>query len=228
MKQLPLPIESAAAPSFDNFIVGSNALALAEIERLVPGAAPLYLWGPAGCGKTHLLRALADRVAAAGVVVSRLDADDAGDDASAATCCDEATGLVVLDDCDRYDAAQQHRAFAAFVFAATHGVAIAAAGRLPPVDLPLRDDLRSRLGSGPVFALQPLAEPQMRAALRREADRRGLFLPEELVSYLLTRFERDLGHLMAQLERLDRYALVAKRALTLPLLRQMLAEEATS
>ena len=221
MKQIPLPIASAAAPGFENFIVGSNAHVLAEIQRIGPGAAPLYLWGPAGSGKTHLLRALADRAASAGVRVAYLDATEAA-------CCDESTGLVVLDDCERFDAAQQHAAFTAFVLAATHGVPVAAAGRLPPVDLPLRDDLRSRLGSGPVFALQPLAEAQMRAALRREADRRGLFLSDELVSYLLTRFERDLGHLMAQLERLDRYALVTKRALTLPLLRRMLAEEAAS
>ena len=224
MMQIPLPIVTAAAPGFDDFIAGSNALALAEIQRLAPGAAPLYLWGPPGSGKTHLLRALADRVAAAGVRVAHLDADSSG----AALDCDESTGLVVLDDCERYDAAQQQGAFAAFVHAATHGVPVAAAGRLPPVDLPLRDDLRSRLGSGPVFSLQPLAEPQVRAALRSEADRRGLVLPDELVSYLLTHFERDLGHLMAQLERLDRYALVTQRALTLPLLRQMLADEAVS
>ena len=220
MKQLALPIASAAAPDFDNFIAGANALAVAEIQRLAPGAPPLYLWGPAGSGKTHLLRALANRVADAGVRVFRLDSS------SMTGSCDAATGLVVLDECERYDAQQQRSAFNAFVEAATHGIAIAAAGRLPPIDLALRDDLRSRLGSGPVFALQPLAEPQMRAALRSEADRRGLALPDEVASYLLTRFERDLGHLMAQLERLDRYALVTKRALTLPLLRQMLADEA--
>ena len=224
MKQIPLPIVTAAAPGFEHFIAGANALVLDEIQRIGPGAAPLYLWGPAGSGKTHLLQSLAARVAAAGVGVVRLDADASGDGLG----CDEATGLVVLDDCECYDAAQQRCAFAAFVHAATHHIPIAAAGRLPPVDLPLREDLRSRLGSGPVFALQPLAEPQIRAALRSEADRRGLVLPDELVSYLLTRFERDLGHLMAQLERLDRYALVTKRALTLPLLRQMLADEAAS
>ena len=41
----------------------------------------------------------------------------------------------------------------------------AAAGRLPPVDLPLRDDLRTRLAWGHVFALQMLREGETRAAL---------------------------------------------------------------
>ena len=90
-----------------------------------------------------------------------------------------------------------------FVEAGTHGVQWAATGRLPPVDLPLREDLRTRLGWGHIFALQPLAEGETRAALRREADRRGIFLSDEVMDYLLTRFRRDLGHLMALLDRLD-------------------------
>ena len=48
----------------------------------------------------------------------------------------------------------------------------------------------------------------MRAALRREADRRGIFLSDEVMDYLLTRFARDLKHLMAQLDRLDEFSLV--------------------
>ena len=80
---------------------------------------------------------------------------------------------------------------------------VAAAGRVPPVDLPLREDLRTRLGWGHVFALQPLAEAERRAVLRREADRRGIFLSDEVMDYLLTRFARDLKHLMALLDRLD-------------------------
>ena len=96
---------------------------------------------------------------------------------------------------------------------------------MPPVDLPLRDDLRSRLGWGHVLAIAPLSEEQTRATLRREADRRGLFLSDDVMDYLLTRFARDLKHLMVLLDRLDEFALVTKRAITVPLVKQMLAEE---
>ena len=92
------------------------------------------------------------------------------------------------------------------------------------MDLPLRDDLRSRLGWGHVHAVQALSEAQTRAVLRREADRRGVALGDEVLDYLLSRFARDLGHLMPLLDRLDEYALAHARALTVPLLRQMLAE----
>ena len=57
------------------------------------------------------------------------------------------------------------------------------------------------------------------------ADRRGVFLSDEVMDYLLTRFERNLKPLMAQLERLDRFSLAHKRAITVPMLKQMLAEE---
>ena len=133
--------------------------------------------------------------------------------------------MIVLDACGCYDAAQQHAAFALLVAGQTHGVPVAAAGALPPVDLPLREDLRTRLGWGPVFALRSLPEEQARAVLRREADRRGIFLSDEVMDYLLTRFARDLSHLMALLDRLDGFALAEHRGVTVPLLKKMLAEE---
>jgi len=133
--------------------------------------------------------------------------------------------LVLLDACDRYDDAQQASAFALLVEAQSHGVAWVAAARVPPVDLPLREDLRTRLGWGPVFALRNLPEEQARAVLRRESDRRGIFLSDDVMDYLLTRFARDLSHLMALLDRLDGFALSEHRSVTVPLLKKMLAEQ---
>ena len=101
---------------------------------------------------------------------------------------------------------------------------MAAAGRLPPVDLPLREDLRTRLGWGLVLSLECLSETETRAVLRQEADRRGILLSDEVMGYLLTRFERDLKHLMQLLGRLDHYALGEGRPVTVPLLQRMLAE----
>ena len=220
MKQIPLAIALDAEQSFANFVTGSNALTFQHVRDLSPGSAPLYLWGPTGCGKTHLLHALAQQQQRGGVRVGWFGIADA-----LPWTHDQAWSLIVLDDCDRFDADQQQAAFALFVEASSHGSTIAAAGRLPPVDLALRDDLRTRLGWGVVLALQPLSEADSRAALRREADRRGLFLSDEVMDYLLNRFARDLKHLMAWLDRLDDFALVSKRAISVPLLRQMLAEK---
>lgn len=216
MRQIPLPLAGRAAPTFDDFLVGANAAALAHLRDLPMPGAPVFLWGPEGCGKTHLLHALVHeqrqrgKLAVAFAPGQGLQADWA---------------LAVIDDCQDLDAEAQADAFRWFVEAATAGVQIVAAGRLPPVDLPLREDLRTRLGWGPVFALQPLAEGQARAVLRREADRRGIFLADEVMDFLLSRFTRDLAHLMLLLDRLDQFALARSRHVTVPLVRQMLDED---
>jgi len=220
MKQIPLPIAAEVPRTFDNFLPGPNRAALEHLTGLAPGAPPVYLWGPSGSGKTHLLRAMAERARRDGGRVAWLGTVDPlpGDEA-------ERWQLAVLDDCEGFDAARQQAAFALFVESTSRAVPIVAAGEVPPIDLPLREDLRTRLGWGHVFALQPLGEAEVRAALRLEADRRGLFLADEVIDYLLNRFARDLKHLMRRLDQLDAYALVSKRALSVPLVRDMLAAE---
>ncbi len=211
MKQLPLRIGPGPAPTFENFAPGSNTAALAALQAR-PLPASLYLWGPAGAGKTHLLRALA--AASAGSVLC------------GPVAWQDGAALVLLDDCEGYDATRQHAAFRLYVEAATAGVPVVAAGRLPPVDLPLREDLRTRLGAGPVFALRPLSDADTAAVLGREAQRRGIALSGEVTSYLQTRYARDLGSLMALLDALDAFSLAEQRAITVPLLKKMLAEQA--
>ena len=219
MKQIPLAIGPDPLPTFDTYIAGANAAALEHLRTLEMPAAPVYLWGSRGSGKTHLLRALAHECQQAGHRVGWFDAMDAVPWTLRADW-----SLVIIDRCEALDEASQQAAFALFVDA-IGTVQVAAAGSLPPVDLPLREDLRSRLGWGHVFALQPLSETESRAALRREADRRGIFLSDDVMSHLLTRFSRDLGTLMRLLDRVDDYSLSRARAVTVPLLRAMLDEE---
>ena len=227
MKQIPLAIGVATRRTFDNFLPGANAPAVSHLRALSAHGvqernwAPVYLWGSSGSGKTHLLQALANQGEQQGLRAGWFDAR-----AAAPWPFDEGWALIVIDACDALDAGQQHAAFTLFVEAATRGVPVAAAGRVPPVDLLLREDLRTRLAWGHVFAIQPLGEPEVRAVLRRDADRRGVFLSDEVMDYLLTRFERDLKHLTAQLDRLDTFSLATQRAITVPLLKLMLAEEA--
>jgi DnaA family protein len=221
MRQIPLAIGPEPDISFASFVPGTaggpNAAALAHLRGLVLAGAPVYLWGPAGSGKTHLLRALVRRVQESGQQAGWLDAATPG-----TWALQPGWSLVVVDRCERLDAAAQHAVFALFEEAAAHGVQFAAAGRLPPVDLALREDLRTRLAWGHVFALEPLGEAETRAALRREADRRGIFLSDEVMNYLLTRFPRELAHLLGLLARLDRFSLERSRQITVPLVRQML------
>lgn len=226
MRQIPLAIGPEAQPSFASFATGSpgNAAAVAHLRgwRLPEfPSAPVYLWGPPGTGKSHLLRALEASCRAQGGQAAWFAPAVALPWTVPPGC-----SLALIDECQALDAAEQHAAFTVLVESATQPLAVVAAGALPPVDLPLREDLRTRLGWGHVFALQPLSEADTRAVVRQEADRRGIFLPDEVMDYLLTHLDRDLKHLMNLLDRLDHFSLVHKRGVTLPLLRAMFADEA--
>jgi DnaA family protein len=74
---------------------------------------------------------------------------------------------------------------------------VLAAGRLPTADLLLREDLRTRLGWGQVFALQLLSDAEVKLALQQAARHRGLALGDDVVAYMQKRFARDTGSLMA-------------------------------
>lgn len=228
MKQIALDIGLAPEPTLAGFVPGRNVAALQHLRLWAEGAArsplPLYLWGAAGAGKTHLLRAARQALQGQGVPVGWLDADS-----PASTAFDERWGAVLMDDVQAYGAEQQHLAFNWFVHAAApaggRACAVLAAGTLPPADLPLREDLRTRLGWGHVFELQPLTDDEVRAALRQAAAARGLTLPGEVMDYVLARFSRDLASLMQLLDHVDRYALQTQRAITIPLIRSMLQNE---
>jgi DnaA-homolog protein len=220
MKQTPLDLADAPQPTFDNLVPGTNAPAVAHLKALGPSSAPVYLWGATGSGKSHLLQAVALHFRERGAQVGWFGAE-----AGLPWTHDERRGLVVFDDCERLSPEQQQAAFSLFAQASVEGTAVVAAGSVPPVDLPLREDLRTRLAWGHVFALKPLSEAEVRAVLRRQADGRGVFLSDEVMDYLLTRFERDLKHLSHLLRRLDDYSLSNHRAITVPLLKQMLSQE---
>ena len=225
MKQIALDIGLATGPTLASFCAGPNTEVLHHLEVWIePGnllssrpPVPTYLWGVAGSGKTHLLKAVQDALRIQGHLIGWLDAS-----VQEPSEYDENWVAVLLDDVQAYNAVQQHAAFNWFVNAQTHQCWVLAAGTLPPADLILRDDLRSRLGWGHVFQLQMLSESERRAVLHQSADARGIFLSDEVVDFMLNRFSRDLGSLMELLDLLDGYALQTKRGVTIPLIKSMM------
>jgi DnaA family protein len=228
MKQIPLDIGLATGPTLESFFAGPNEDVLKHLALWVGNAAtaatrspvPAYLWGASGSGKTHLLKAVREALREQGATVGWLDASMLEPPEF-----NDAWSALLLDDVHLYTAAQQHAAFNWFVNAQTQQRWVLGAGNVPPADLKLRDDLRTRLGWGHIFQLKVLSEPERRAVLRKAADARGIFLNDEVMDFMLTRFSRDLGSLMELLDLIDGYALQTKRAVTVPLIKSMMNDQ---
>ena len=194
-RQLALPLSAPPAPTLENFVPGANGELLERLRELAAGRlreAVIYLWGAAGCGRSHLLAASAR------------------------------PGVTLADDVEALDAVGQQGLFNAINRAREDGDTVLAAGAAPPAQLALREDLRSRLGWGLVYEVKPLTDAERAVYLRAEAARRGLRLADEVVWYLLTHVRRDMPSLRALLEQLDRASLEQRRPVTLPLVREAL------
>lgn len=221
-----LDIGPHLGPTLDNFVAGPNAQVLHHLrlwaQPLPAGGrratVPVYLWGPHGSGKTHLLRAVALRLQEQDIPWGWMRCGDS------VQPYQEHWQAVFLEDVHLYNAEQQHQAFAWFVQAHGQQCTVLATGDVAPLALPLREDLRTRLGWGHVFGLEQLDEAQRRAVLRQAADERGIFLSDDVVAYMLNHFSRDLGSLLELLHALDGYALQTQRAVTIPLLKSMLEQ----
>lgn len=185
----------------------------------------LYLAGPPGSGKTHLLLAACAHAQSLGRRATYLPLASLAGRLDAALGGHEENDLVCL---DGLDAIAGHRddEVALFHF---HNRARAGQARLiysasaMPAALPFGlPDLVSRLEQNTRLVLEPLDEAARRDVLRQRAARRGLELDEPVLDYLFRHVGRDLATLTGLLDRLDRASLAAQRRITVPFLRGVL------
>ena len=224
MKQLLLDI-AAPPPTLDNFVPGRNSELLQTLDNILTGREEerfVYLWGGLGCGRSHLLQAVAGICMRSKMTTSYFACDENTrfPDANDAQC-------VIVDDVDRLNPLAQIGLFN--LYNRVHDEARAfllVSGPVAPAQLKLRQDLATRLGWGLVYEVHELTDEEKIEAMKSHATSRGLALPQEVCDYLLRHERRDLSSLMATLDALDKYSLASHRKITVPLVRELL--QATS
>ena len=231
MRQLLLNLEAPKPPTLASFVSGRNAEVAALLTALESahvsataldlGQRFIYLWGERAAGKSHLLQALAAAPDSRLIVAATLPEESV----EATFAFDATVRLYLIDDCDCLTPTAQIAAFALFNQVRDNGGAMVASGALPPANLVLREDLRTRLGWGLIYHLHELTDEEKIDALCRNAEQRSLRLSPGVLPYLMTHFQRDMRSLSAMLDALDRYSLETQRPITLPLLRSLLQLE---
>ncbi len=217
MKQLLLELTEPLAPTLDDFAVGQNQELLYGLRQFAARSSSehfMYLWGAPSSGKTHLLQALAQAPQARYIPASSASREQMTYDA---TC-----SLYLLDNCEQLDAEQQIDAFALFNQIREHNAYLVSSGNVAPAVLPVREDLRTRMGWGLIYQLHALTDADKITSLQQAAQSRGWRLAPEILPYLITHYRRDMRSLTQALAALDQCSMETQRRMTLPLLREVL------
>lgn len=207
--QLRLPLKTESTLSAGAFVRSQcNEAAASELDRWPDGAGRVMaICGPAGCGKSHLAAAWAERVGAIGL------------NGGEAALIDplELEGRPVLLDIARD--ADDETLFHLINLAQQDGGALLMVSRPSPrlweVALP---DLRSRLDAVRVIAMDPPDDVVLAAILRARFLELSITPGDEVIDYLVRRIDRSAAAATEVVARLD----AQHRPITRSLARQVL------
>jgi chromosomal replication initiation ATPase DnaA len=218
MAQLPLELGHRASFSGDDFLVApSNQAAVAWLDRWPGWPSPgLALHGPSGSGKTHLAHVFQARAAARMLAASDLPR-------AAAPQLLAGARAAILDGAPPLD---EHALLHLYNHIAETGGHLLIVAREAPARWSLRlPDLASRLSALPAVPIDPPDDRLMEALLIKLFADRQLAVTPEVVTYLSLRVERSFEALRRIVSLLDRESLARRRAVTLPLAREIVERE---
>ena len=212
--------------TLENFVGRGNEEALQRLETLV-GAAPefrlVWLAGGSGTGKSHLVEAMCRAMRAwPASAVRWQDWSDAARETEFATM-----PFLAIDDVHRLFGERRREQWL------MHVIDVRRHLKLPTLftsgDGPIGyrcalRDLRTRLGMAEVVWLDPLSDEVKIEVLAEFARARGFRLSADVLRFILSRHNRNLGRLMALVRSIDRIALAKQRPVTVPLVREILRE----
>lgn len=226
-RQLPLALDLKDSAAFESYFPGPNAEVMEHLRRLpeTGETVGVYLWGPPGTGKSHLLQAACRAAGERNLAAVYLPMHSADQFPCEALEGLENVDLVCIDDIYAVAGQEEWERAIVHLFDRIQGVG----GKLIVTGNTLHAELEfglpqlgSRLAGGWVFQLRRLEEEEILQALQLRADRRGFNLPLPTGRYLVRHYGHDLSALFDALDSLDRASLVAKRKLTVPFVRAAL------
>ena len=221
--------------SFDSFVVGKpNEFAYACARRVAeapasPGFNPLFLYGPVGIGKTHLMHAIGNEVLARrpDSAIAYMSAEKFMYRFIAALRAqqqiefkDQLRGADVLmvDDLQFLIGKDntQEEFFHTFNAVVEAGKQIVVSSDQSPSDLSgLEDRLRTRLGCGMVADLHATTFELRVSILQSKAERTGVPVPPKVLEFLAHKITANVRELEGALNRLIAHANLFNRPITL-------------
>ncbi len=221
LTQLPLGFRLRDDATFASFLPADNLQVLNAVFNIVRGIGDnfIYIWGPEGSGRSHLLQAschAASEYKQTAVYLSLDNPDITGL---------ENIDIICIDDIDKIAGNKiwEEQLFHLFNRVRANNKRLLIAADTPPTALKINlPDLKSRLSWGVVYQLHALNDEQKLAALQLRAQSRGLDLDPVVGKFLLRRCPRNMAELFTMLEQLDQASLERQRRLTIPFVKDVL------
>lgn len=245
----PPPIETVAENAvrakytFENFIEGdSNHFALAVCQQVAAKPYdvhnPLFIHGPSGVGKTHLMCAIINAlrrqkpstrvIYTTGVdfvnhMVTSISHNDMDAFRNHYRSCD----VLLIDDIQFIAGKEstQNEVFHTFQTLFDEGKQIILASDRPPKDIhPLEERLRSRFEQGLLADINPPNLELRVAIIKKKAEDMSIDLPAEVLSYLAENLRSNIRQLEGAIKKLAALSLVDGRRISLEMARDCIGD----
>jgi DnaA-homolog protein len=223
MRQQTLDPRIKAHATFARFYPGPNQTMLAMLQTLKPGTLCVLL-GDSGCGKTHLLHALAHQNQPQACFYAPMKRILHHQPTILAEV-EQHHAVILLDDLDSialepaWQQACVHMINQAQFYKKT---VVLSAHNAPQVFKSMLPDLQSRLTSGLVFHIKPLPDDTLAQLLLQMTEEKGLTISDAHFRYIMHHGPRQVGPLQQLLTSLDQQSLMQKKPITLPLIKKAL------
>ena len=240
--EAPLPDTNHFHPkyTFDSFVIGSSnrfahAAALAVGEA--PGAPynPLFIYGEAGLGKTHLLHAIGRYVGEChpGLVVRYVSTEQFMNEFIVALQRRtiphfhrryRVADILLIDDIQFLEGKERTQEEFFHTFNALHPKSqiVISSDRPPKKIATLEERLRTRFEWGLITDIQPPDLETRLAILRKKTENDRLQISDEVMNYIASRIQTNIRELEGALIRVTAYASLTRSDVTLELAQNVL------
>lgn len=217
-RQIPLNLgHREAFEREDLWVSAPNQDAVAWLDKYPDWGAPaLVVYGPPASGKTHLCHVWQKTTEA--LEISPANVNDLRE-------ISDFPLAIMIDDAEQFigDMERETDLFHAYNRAKEEGAHLLLTASKAPKEwgfvLP---DLKSRLLAAPAVAIAAPDEQAMAIVLVKLFSDRQIFVPQEVVSFITARIERSFKAVRDIANDIDKKALAEKRAVTIPLVREIL------